>query len=157
MYEFLLRFVVSNETDPKVVKKYIDTQFLVRLLDLFDSEVGCMCTNLIPNPNPNPDPDPNPDPNPNPDPYPNPNPNPAQDPRERDYLKTILHRIYGATAHPPARASTARADALPICRPPKPLVRVQCRCTAHAPRKRRAAARCACTAHRTEPYRRLSP
>ena len=55
MYEFLLRFVVSNETDPKVVKKYIDTQFLVKLLDLFDSE----------------------------------------DPRERDYLKTILHRIYG--------------------------------------------------------------
>jgi serine/threonine-protein phosphatase 2A regulatory subunit B' len=55
VYEFLLRFVVSNETDPKVVKKYIDTQFLVRLLDLFDSE----------------------------------------DPRERDYLKTILHRIYG--------------------------------------------------------------
>merc|ERR1719197_1466894 len=55
VYEFLLRFVVSNETDHKVVKKYIDTQFLVRLLDLFDSE----------------------------------------DPRERDYLKTILHRIYG--------------------------------------------------------------
>jgi serine/threonine-protein phosphatase 2A regulatory subunit B' len=55
VYEFLLRFVVSNETDPKVVKKYIDTQFLVKLLDLFDSE----------------------------------------DPRERDYLKTILHRIYG--------------------------------------------------------------
>jgi len=55
VYEFLLRFVVSNETDPKVVKKFIDQAFLVRLLDLFDSE----------------------------------------DPRERDYLKTILHRIYG--------------------------------------------------------------
>jgi len=55
VYEFLLRFVVSNETDPKIVKKYIDTSFLVKLLDLFDSE----------------------------------------DPRERDYLKTILHRIYG--------------------------------------------------------------
>ena len=55
VYEFLLRFVVSNETDPKVVKKYITQDFLVRLLDLFDSE----------------------------------------DPRERDYLKTILHRIYG--------------------------------------------------------------
>jgi len=55
VYEFLLRFVVSNETDPKVVKKYIDQRFLVKLLDLFDSE----------------------------------------DPRERDYLKTILHRIYG--------------------------------------------------------------
>jgi len=55
VYEFLLRFVVSNETDPKVVKKYIDMTFLLKLLNLFDSE----------------------------------------DPRERDYLKTILHRIYG--------------------------------------------------------------
>jgi serine/threonine-protein phosphatase 2A regulatory subunit B' len=55
VYEFLLRFVVSNETDPKTVKKYIDQSFLIKLLDLFDSE----------------------------------------DPRERDYLKTILHRIYG--------------------------------------------------------------
>jgi serine/threonine-protein phosphatase 2A regulatory subunit B' len=55
VYEFLLRFVVSNEADPKVVKRYITQDFLVRLLELFDSE----------------------------------------DPRERDYLKTILHRIYG--------------------------------------------------------------
>ena len=55
MYEFLLRYVVSNETDAKVVKKYIDNSFVLRLLELFDSE----------------------------------------DPRERDYLKTILHRIYG--------------------------------------------------------------
>jgi len=55
VYEFLLRFVVCNETDPKVVKRYLDTDFLVRLLELFD----------------------------------------AEDPRERDYLKTILHRIYG--------------------------------------------------------------
>lgn len=55
MYEFLLRYVVSNETDAKVAKKYIDTTFVLRLLELFDSE----------------------------------------DPRERDYLKTILHRIYG--------------------------------------------------------------
>ena len=55
MYEFLLRYVVSNETDAKVAKKYIDTGFVLRLLELFDSE----------------------------------------DPRERDYLKTILHRIYG--------------------------------------------------------------
>ena len=71
VYEFLLRFVVSNETDPKQVKKYITQDFLVRLLDLFDSE----------------------------------------DPRERDYLKTILPRIYGPQAHapppprPPARTS----------------------------------------------------
>ena len=57
VYEFLLRFVVSSETDVKVVKKYIDVEFLEQLLELFDSE----------------------------------------DPRERDYLKTILHRIYGET------------------------------------------------------------
>ena len=55
MYEFLLRYVVSNETDAKVAKKYIDNSFVLRLLEIFDSE----------------------------------------DPRERDYLKTILHRIYG--------------------------------------------------------------
>eukprot|EP00249_Psilotum_nudum_P022912 c28688_g2_i3 orf=498-2105(-) len=55
VYEFLLRYVVSPETDAKVTKKYVDHSFVLRLLDLFDSE----------------------------------------DPRERDYLKTILHRIYG--------------------------------------------------------------
>ncbi|KAG1665789.1 hypothetical protein FOA52_002885 [Chlamydomonas sp. UWO 241] len=55
VYEFLLRYVVSNDTDAKVAKKYIDQVFVLRLLELFDSE----------------------------------------DPRERDYLKTILHRIYG--------------------------------------------------------------
>jgi len=55
VYEFLLRYVVSNDTDAKVARKYIDQNFVVKLLELFDSE----------------------------------------DPRERDYLKTILHRIYG--------------------------------------------------------------
>ncbi|KAL6771924.1 hypothetical protein ACKKBG_A28315 [Auxenochlorella protothecoides x Auxenochlorella symbiontica] len=55
VYEFLLRYVVSGDTDAKTAKRYIDQQFVVRLLDLFDSE----------------------------------------DPRERDYLKTILHRVYG--------------------------------------------------------------
>lgn len=55
VYELLLRYVVSNDTDAKTAKKYIDQRFIVRLLELFDSE----------------------------------------DPRERDYLKTILHRIYG--------------------------------------------------------------
>ena len=55
VYEFLLRFVVSTEVDAKVAKRYIDTRFVLKMLDLFDSE----------------------------------------DPRERDYLKTILHRIYG--------------------------------------------------------------
>lgn len=55
MYEFLLRFIISTETDQKLLKKFITTEFIGRLLQLFDSE----------------------------------------DPRERDYLKTILHRIYG--------------------------------------------------------------
>ncbi|CAM6087523.1 unnamed protein product [Calypogeia fissa] len=55
VYEFLLRYIVSPETDAKLAKRYIDHSFVLRLLDLFDSE----------------------------------------DPREREYLKTILHRIYG--------------------------------------------------------------
>ncbi|KAG8374207.1 hypothetical protein BUALT_Bualt11G0107000 [Buddleja alternifolia] len=55
VYELLLRYVVSSDTDTKVAKRYIDNAFVLRLLDLFDSE----------------------------------------DPREREYLKTILHRIYG--------------------------------------------------------------
>ncbi|XP_028776061.1 serine/threonine protein phosphatase 2A 57 kDa regulatory subunit B' beta isoform-like isoform X1 [Neltuma alba] len=54
-YELLLRYVVSSDTDTKVAKRYIDHSFVLKLLDLFDSE----------------------------------------DPREREYLKTILHRIYG--------------------------------------------------------------
>lgn len=55
VYDFLLRFVASPETDAKVAKRYIDHSFVLRLMDLFDSE----------------------------------------DPRERECLKTILHRIYG--------------------------------------------------------------
>lgn len=55
VYEFLFRFVASPETDAKLAKRYIDHSFVLKLLDLFDSE----------------------------------------DQRERDYLKTILHRIYG--------------------------------------------------------------
>ncbi|KAL8097684.1 hypothetical protein AgCh_030699 [Apium graveolens] len=55
VYEFLLRFVASPETDAKLAKRYIDHSFVTRLLDLFDSE----------------------------------------DHREREYLKTVLHRIYG--------------------------------------------------------------
>jgi len=55
VYEFLLRFIVSNNTDAKLLKKFIDRKFLLSVIDLFKSE----------------------------------------DPRERDYLKTILHRIYG--------------------------------------------------------------
>lgn len=55
VYEFLLRYVVSSDTEARPAKKFIDTSFILKLLELFDSE----------------------------------------DPRERDYLKTILHRIYG--------------------------------------------------------------
>lgn len=55
VYDLLLRFISYGSLDAKVAKKYIDHSFIVRLLDLFDSE----------------------------------------DPRERDCLKTILHRIYG--------------------------------------------------------------
>lgn len=55
VYELLLKFIASKELDAKLAKKYVDHAFILRLLDLFDSE----------------------------------------DPRERDCLKTILHRIYG--------------------------------------------------------------
>ncbi|KAL6212169.1 hypothetical protein ACLB2K_017390 [Fragaria x ananassa] len=55
VYELLLKFVTSSCLDAKVAKKYIDHAFILRLLELFDSD----------------------------------------DPRERDCLKTILHRIYG--------------------------------------------------------------
>ncbi|KAI5648556.1 hypothetical protein M9H77_34561 [Catharanthus roseus] len=55
VYELLLRYVISPDMDTKVAKRYLDHSFVLKLLDLFDSE----------------------------------------DPREREYLKTILHRIYG--------------------------------------------------------------
>lgn len=55
VYDLLLKFVTSSCLDPKVAKKYIDHYFILRFLDLFDSE----------------------------------------DPRERECLKTIMHRIYG--------------------------------------------------------------
>lgn len=55
VYDILLRYVVSPETDIRTSKRYIDHVFVMKLIDLFDSE----------------------------------------DMREREYLKTILHRIYG--------------------------------------------------------------
>uniref|UniRef100_A0A336LQY6 Serine/threonine protein phosphatase 2A regulatory subunit n=1 Tax=Culicoides sonorensis TaxID=179676 RepID=A0A336LQY6_CULSO len=55
VYELFLRFLESPEFQPSLAKPYIDQQFVLQLLDLFDSE----------------------------------------DPRERDFLKTVLHRIYG--------------------------------------------------------------
>ncbi|MCJ1473517.1 Serine/threonine-protein phosphatase 2A 56 kDa regulatory subunit delta isoform [Lambiella insularis] len=55
VYEFFLRFIESQDFNTNVAKAYIDHQFVLQLLELFDSE----------------------------------------DPRERDFLKTTLHRIYG--------------------------------------------------------------
>ncbi|PSS01851.1 Serine/threonine protein like [Actinidia chinensis var. chinensis] len=55
VYDLLFRFISYSSLDVKVAKKYVDDSFIVKLLDLFDSE----------------------------------------DPRERDCLKTILHRVYG--------------------------------------------------------------
>lgn len=55
VYDLLVKYVVSSDTDTKIAKKYLDHSFVLKLLDLFDSE----------------------------------------DMREREYLKTILHRIYG--------------------------------------------------------------
>ncbi|XP_061337664.1 serine/threonine protein phosphatase 2A 57 kDa regulatory subunit B' kappa isoform-like isoform X2 [Gastrolobium bilobum] len=55
VYDLLLQFINYNSLDVKLAKVHIDNAFILKLLDLFDSE----------------------------------------DPRERDCLKTILHRIYG--------------------------------------------------------------
>ncbi|KAK6140984.1 hypothetical protein DH2020_025275 [Rehmannia glutinosa] len=55
VYDFLLKFVTSTSLEAKVAKKYINHSFILKIIDLFDSE----------------------------------------DPRERDCLKAILHRIYG--------------------------------------------------------------
>ena len=41
VYEFLLRYVVSSDTDAKVAKRHIDQNFVVHLLDLFDSGGWC--------------------------------------------------------------------------------------------------------------------
>nr|CAB3456295.1 unnamed protein product [Digitaria exilis] len=55
VYEVFLQFLQSPETDAKLAKRYVDHFFILRMLELFQSE----------------------------------------DHRERNYLKTILHRIYG--------------------------------------------------------------
>ncbi|XP_066360716.1 serine/threonine protein phosphatase 2A 57 kDa regulatory subunit B' kappa isoform [Miscanthus floridulus] len=55
VYELLLKFIGSSSLDAKIGKKHFDHSFMVKLLNLLDSE----------------------------------------DPRERDCLKTILHRVYG--------------------------------------------------------------
>ncbi|KAI9251577.1 protein phosphatase 2A regulatory B subunit [Sporodiniella umbellata] len=55
VYEFFLRFIESKEFNVNIAKRYIDPNFVVQFLGLFDSS----------------------------------------DPRERDFVKTILHRLYG--------------------------------------------------------------
>ncbi|GAB2229624.1 hypothetical protein Droror1_Dr00013871 [Drosera rotundifolia] len=55
VYDLLLKYVMSQDTDTKVAKRYVDHSFVLKLLDLFETEDG----------------------------------------REREDLKTILHRIYG--------------------------------------------------------------
>ncbi|KAL8208718.1 hypothetical protein R6Q57_008130 [Mikania cordata] len=55
VYDILLRFLSQTSLDSKIAKQYIDHSFILRLLDLFDTE----------------------------------------DPRERDCLKSVLHRVYG--------------------------------------------------------------
>nr|XP_043628080.1 serine/threonine protein phosphatase 2A 57 kDa regulatory subunit B' kappa isoform [Erigeron canadensis] len=55
VYDILLTFVTSTSVEAKVAKKYINNSFILRMLDLFESE----------------------------------------DPRERECLKAIMHRVYG--------------------------------------------------------------
>lgn len=60
VYELLRKFVVSADTDPKLVRANVNSRFVLSMVELFNSE----------------------------------------DPREREYLKTILHRIYGKIMQP---------------------------------------------------------
>lgn len=55
VYDILLKFITCSSVESKVAKKYINHLFILRLLDLFESE----------------------------------------DPRERECLKAIMHRVYG--------------------------------------------------------------
>ncbi|KVH91339.1 Armadillo-type fold [Cynara cardunculus var. scolymus] len=55
VYDILLKFITSSSVEAKVAKKYINRSFILRVLDLYESE----------------------------------------DPRERESLKAIMHRIYG--------------------------------------------------------------
>lgn len=55
VYDFLLKFIISSSLEAKAAKKYVNNDFILRIIDLLESE----------------------------------------DPRERDCLKAILHRVYG--------------------------------------------------------------
>lgn len=69
VYELFLRFLESPDFQASIGKKYIDQRFVLNV-----STMRCMCINsflqlldLFD----------------------------SEDPRERDFLKTVLHRIYG--------------------------------------------------------------
>jgi serine/threonine-protein phosphatase 2A regulatory subunit B' len=53
-YDFFIRFILSGDVDTRVLKQFIDMPFVLKVIELFNSE----------------------------------------DQREREYLKSILHRIY---------------------------------------------------------------
>ena len=72
VYEFFLRFLESPDFQPSIGKKVIDQKFVLQLLELFDSEdprFVDVCQSLFSNS--------------------------MIFCRERDFLKTVLHRIYG--------------------------------------------------------------
>ena len=96
MYEFFLRFIVSSDVDPKVAKKYIDKSFLIKVRQSHPASLSPAPGTTFFTPS-------------------SASPSYAtdsrtlrpvsalqlltlfdsEDPRERDYLKTILHRVYG--------------------------------------------------------------
>ena len=55
MYAIFLRLLECPKLNLSVAKRHVDQQFIIQLLELYDSE----------------------------------------DPREREFLKTVLHRVYG--------------------------------------------------------------
>lgn len=85
VYEFFIRFLESQEFQPSIAKKYIDQKFVLQVrmfffkkspqflffsvtfVHLFVHLLSCQLLELFD----------------------------SEDPRERDYLKTVLHRIYG--------------------------------------------------------------
>lgn len=84
VYEFFIRFLESQEFQPSIAKKYIDQKFVLQVRPSVHPSLS-VSVSAPPPPSPL---------------WSSP---PVQllelfdseDPRERDYLKTVLHRIYG--------------------------------------------------------------
>lgn len=82
VYEFFIRFLESQEFQPSIAKKYIDQKFVLQVSQIFGVLVFPPAASFLVSVSSFP---------------------PVQllelfdseDPRERDYLKTVLHRIYG--------------------------------------------------------------